>query len=251
MIPQLSRDRLAVLAALIAPLAIAAVLVPFRTHFANTDAALILVLVVVAVAANGLRVAGILAALSAALWFDFFLTRPYEHLAITARADLETSVLLLAVGIGVTELAVWGRRQHTVASQRAGYLAGISDAAAAVASGRSPSILIDDVSTQLTSLLALRECHFEYGVAGVGGPLRLGHDGQVTRGRENWDIERAGLPEDCEVELLVQNGDLLRGRFLFRPAAGSRPSLAQRLVAVALADQVGAALGAQVRQGRS
>jgi hypothetical protein len=36
----LSRDRLAVLAALVAPVAVAAILVPFRTSFPNTDAAL-------------------------------------------------------------------------------------------------------------------------------------------------------------------------------------------------------------------
>jgi hypothetical protein len=50
----LSRDRLAVLAALVTPLALAAILVPFRGSFPNTDAALaMLLLVVVAVAANG------------------------------------------------------------------------------------------------------------------------------------------------------------------------------------------------------
>jgi K+-sensing histidine kinase KdpD len=50
--------------------------VPFRASFPNTDAALALLLVVVAVAANGYRLAGYLAALAAAVWFDFFLTRP-------------------------------------------------------------------------------------------------------------------------------------------------------------------------------
>jgi len=56
----LSRDHVAVAAGLAAPLALTAVLVPFRTSFANTDAALVLVLVVVAVAAagNSSRLAG-------------------------------------------------------------------------------------------------------------------------------------------------------------------------------------------------
>jgi K+-sensing histidine kinase KdpD len=101
-----------VIAALAAPLALTAILVPFRHSFPNTDAALALILVVVAVAANGYRLAGYLAALSAAVWFDFFLTRPYEHFSITRRADIETTVLLLVIGAAVTELAVWGRRQH-------------------------------------------------------------------------------------------------------------------------------------------
>ena len=54
----LTRDRIAVLAAFVAPLALTAVLVPFRPSFPNTDAALALLLVVVAVAANGYRLAG-------------------------------------------------------------------------------------------------------------------------------------------------------------------------------------------------
>ena len=72
----LTRDRLAVLAALAAPAALAAILVPFRTSFPNTDAALAMLVVVVAVAASGYRLAGYLAAVSAAAWFDFFLTQP-------------------------------------------------------------------------------------------------------------------------------------------------------------------------------
>jgi K+-sensing histidine kinase KdpD len=66
------RGRAAVTAGLLAPLAVAAVLLPFRDDLANTSVAL--VLVIVAVAATGHRVAGLLAALSAAVWFNFFWT---------------------------------------------------------------------------------------------------------------------------------------------------------------------------------
>lgn len=57
---------------------------------------LAMVLVVVAVAANGYRLAGYLAAVSTAAWFDFFLTRPCEQFNITRRNDIETTVLLRA-----------------------------------------------------------------------------------------------------------------------------------------------------------
>ena len=165
----LNRDRLAVLAAIAVPLALAVVLVPFRSGFPNTDAALALIVVVVAVAANGDRLAGVLAAVSAAVWFDFFLTQPYERFSITSRSDVETTVLLLVIGVAVTELAVWGRHQHAAASRRADYLDGISSAARAVATGRSPSVLMEQVTGQLTALLALRSCQFQYGVAGLAG----------------------------------------------------------------------------------
>ena len=162
---RLSRDRLAVLAGLVAPVALAAILVPFRSSIPNTDAALAMILVVVAVAANGYRLAGILAALSVAVWFDFFLTRPYETFSITRRNDIETTVLLLVIGVAVTEIAVWGRRQHLAASRRAGYLDGISSAAQAVAAGGSASALIEQVTRQLTQLLSLRSCSFQRGIA--------------------------------------------------------------------------------------
>ncbi len=236
------RDQLAVLAALVAPLLLTAILVPLRSSLPNTDAALVLMLVVVAVAAAGYRLAGALAALSAAVWFDFFLTRPYERFTITRAADIETTVLILVIGMAVTEIAVWGRRQHLAASRSAGYLEGINAAAEAVASGGSPTALIDEVSAQLTRLLSLQSCRFQYGVAGLGKPARLRHDGMLTTADPAWDVARDGLPADTE--LLVENHGILEGRFLMTPRPGFRPSLEQRLVAVAFADQVGAALAA-------
>jgi Domain of unknown function (DUF4118) len=240
----LSRDRLAVAAGLVAPLALAAILVPFRTSFANTDAALAMILIVVAVAAAGNRLAGYVAAISAAAWFDFFLTRPYEQFAISRAADIETTVLLLVIGAAVTEIAVWGRRQHAAASRRAGYLAGINDAARAAAAGDSPSALIGRIAASLTQLLSLRSCEFQYGVAGLGRPGRLEHDGEVMVGGRRCDVQADGLPGDAGTELLVESGGRLQGRFLMQPDPAARPTREQLLVAVALADQAGGALAA-------
>jgi K+-sensing histidine kinase KdpD len=239
----LTRDRVAVLAALMAPLVLAAVLVPFRDRLPNTDAALAMLLVVVAVAANGYRLAGILAALSAAVWFDFFLTQPYERFTITRRTDIETAVLLLVIGVAVTEISVWGRRQHAAASRRAGYIDGIYSAAHAVAAGGSPPALIDQVTGQLTHLLSLRSCRFQYGMAGLGQPARLQHDGTVTAAGRPWDADADGLPPGADIELLAESGGILRGRFLMTPLPGAHPTHEQRLLAVAFADQAGAALG--------
>src|SRR5258708_7141648 len=94
------------------PLADCAVLTLFRDSIANTNAALGLVLLIVAAACTGIRSAGFLAALSSAASFDFFLTEPYNRFTITDRTDLETAVLLVLVGAAVTEVALWGRRQQ-------------------------------------------------------------------------------------------------------------------------------------------
>jgi K+-sensing histidine kinase KdpD len=237
------RDRLAVLGGLLVPLTLAAVLVPFRASFPNTDAALALILVVVAVAANGYRLAGVVAAVSAAVWFDFFLTRPYERFTITRREDIQTTLLLLVIGVAVTEIAVWGQRQHAAASRRAGYLDGIHAAAQAVATGASPSALIEQVAGQLTRVLFLESCRFQYGAAGLGRPARMQHDGTVITARQQpWDVDAEGLPPGTDTELLVEGGGVFQGRFLMTPRPSARPILEQRLLAVALADQVGVAL---------
>jgi K+-sensing histidine kinase KdpD len=245
-----SRDRLAGLAGLAAPLALAVVLVPFRASFPDTDAALAMLLVVVAVAANGDRLAGVLAAVSAAVWFDFFLTQPYERFTITRRTDIETTVLLLVIGVAVTEIAVWGRRHYTSASRRAGYLDGINNAARAAATGSSTQALIGQVSSQLMQLLSLRSCIFQYGVAGLGRPARLHRDGSVTFGERRWAADGEGFPVDTDMELLVEGGGVFQGRFLMTPVPGTRPGLERRLLAVAFADQVGAALASSHPAGQ-
>jgi K+-sensing histidine kinase KdpD len=240
----LSRSRLALLAGLLVPLALTAIMVPFRASVANTDAALALILVIVAVAAAGYRPAGYLAAVSSGAWFDFFLTRPYERFDITRAADIETTILLLVIGIAVTEIAVWGHREHATASRRSGYLEGINDAARAVAVAASPSSLADDVAARLAGLLGLRSCQFQYGRAGLGRPARIERDGQVTVAGSPWDAEQFGLPHTSGTELLVESGDRLQGRFLMDPEPAARPTREQLLVAVAFADQVASALAA-------
>ncbi len=247
---QISRDRVAVLAGLAAPLALSAILVPFRASFPNTDAALALVLVIVAVAATGNRLAGLLAAASAAVWFDFFLTMPYERFTITRHTDIETTVLILAVGAAVTEIAVRGRQYHASAARREGYLDGMNAAAAAVATGSDPQLLVDQVCGQLTRLLSLSACRYQNGTAGMGHPPRLLRDGRVMFGDAIWDTEHEGLPPGIDTELLVEAGGLLQGRFLLMPRPGARPTLEQRLIAVALADQTGAALAGRRLAGQ-
>ena len=68
--------QLALPIALCAPPAAAAALIPARSHTDNANIALGLVVVVVAVATLGHRLATVVSAVSAAAWFDFFQTRP-------------------------------------------------------------------------------------------------------------------------------------------------------------------------------
>lgn len=131
-------DRIALIAALVAPFLAALALVPFRTDLSATNAALVLVVAVVAVAALGTRAAGALAALSAAAWFDFFLTRPYGRFTITGGDDVQTAVLLLVVGLIVSQLAVRARRLQGAVITDASHLSQLEGTARLAEAGDSP-----------------------------------------------------------------------------------------------------------------
>ncbi|GAA2838567.1 DUF4118 domain-containing protein [Kribbella solani] len=230
---------------LLAPPAVCALLTPFRSHFDNANAALVLVVVIVAVAVFGIRVAGVLAAVSSAVWFDFFLTVPYNSFRIDSSNDVEQAVLLMVIGVAVTQIAIWGRRQQANASRRRGYLDGVITTSQAVAAGASADDLIEQVRAELTAVLGIDGVKFVAGSKQTEAP-RLNPDGTVARGQHVLKVERDGLPTNAEIELIVQHAGATRGRFLLTAASRiARPDLEQRLVAVALADQVGAALSTQ------
>ena len=228
--------------ALAVPLAVCAALAAVRESVPSDNAVLVLVLVVVAVAATGSRVPGIVAALSSAVWFDFFLTRPFHHFAIADRDDVETAVLLTLVGIGVTEIALWGRRQQAQLSEREGYLTGVISAADLVARGQAtPQVVLDFVGHQIVDVLRLDSCTY---VAGPpGSHPRLERDGRVTRDGSTIDVDRTGLPVNDVIELPVGRAGDAPGRFVLTAASRvvwTTPE--QRRVAVTLADQAASVL---------
>lgn len=240
------RDRLAFAAALAGPPAVAAVLLPWRATLQPTDVALLLVVVVVAVAANGRREPGLLAAVGAAVWYDFFWTRPYERFTITSHEDVETTVLLLVVGAAVSELAARGRRSRQTVRADTAYLASIHTAANQASTGLTVPEFIEHVRAQLTELLALRAARFEQGTY-LGHPPRLDEHGELIWDSKPWDLEQHGMP-DQEFELRARSNGQTWGRFMLTPTPGTAPSPEARRVAVVLANQVGAALAGQSGQ---
>ena len=205
---------------------------------------LVLVVWVVAAAATGDRVAGILAAVSSGVWFDFFLTEPYLRFAIADSNDIEATVLLVLISLAVTEVALWGYRQQAQASRRSGYLDGVLSAARAVAEGDTPTrAMVDVVARHIKEVLDASDCRY------VDGPVHdsriavLDHDGVLARGGHPVDVDRVGLPTDEYVAVLVRRGAQVRGHFLVTATSHlAYPTREQRRVAVVLADQVAAAL---------
>ena len=228
--------------AVILPILVAAGLAALGDSLTTATAVLVLVLVVVAVGAAGDRVAGVLAAVSSGLWFDFFLTEPTGQFAIDDPDDLEVAVLLVVVGVVVTEIALWGLRQQDRAARRAGFLDGVLESADAAA-GRDvvPGEARRRVADRITTVLGLDRTRFVAGPAPSRGVALLRRDGSVERDGETVPVEREGLPTDVELCLPVPGADGAAGHFRLTAASRVlRPSLEQRRVAVLLADQCAA-----------
>jgi hypothetical protein len=237
-----SGDRLPVSALVVAvagPVVVAVVLLPFRADLRTSNVALILVLAVLVAAIVGGRLGGALAAVSAAVSLDFLFTRPYYSFSISDGGDVQTVALLLVVGLVVGEIVARSRHSHAVARRRSREAEHLRHLAELAAGGESSGRLVALVQNELTSILDLKSCRFERPPFRSTLP-QLRHRGvRVNAGKPDAD----GL--SSQLELPVRGGGKLLGRFvLTMPADGTgiRLPAESRELAVALADQLGAAL---------
>jgi K+-sensing histidine kinase KdpD len=228
------------LAALVVPIAVALLLVPSRGHLSSADDALVLVVATVAIASRGNRGAAALAAVVAAASFDFLLTRPYGSFRISRQGDITTELLFLAVGLLVGELAARGRRHQRVAAQGQVEITRLHDLAQRIADGEEPEFVLIAVANELRELLHLQDCRFVREQPSGKGAW-IAHDGTVRLNPLRWPTATAGLPTR-QVELPVRGGGKVLGTFLLTPTPVAPISQEQCLVAVALADQLGATL---------
>lgn len=231
--------------ALVAPLAIALALVPSRTEFASAAAALIFVAAIVALAVAGTRFTGFIASASSALWYDFFLTRPYDRLYISHQHDVETTICLLVVGLMVSELAARNRHHSIVSAEVSEYVDMVRELTD-VANRRTPSsAVIDQATSLLVPLLSLRDCQFDRQPSNP--PMaRIVQNGDVHHVGMEWPVSELGIPGP-EAEIVAEWRGRTLGRFVITPTPGEPISRERRVVAVLLASVVGAALASDVR----
>ncbi|MDQ1516052.1 MAG: hypothetical protein QOE80_1882 [Actinomycetota bacterium] len=229
----------------LAPIAVAAALVAVRGHVASANVALVLGIIVVTAGALGGRAAGTVAALTAAASYDFFHTRPYLSLLIHDADDVEMTILLLVLGLVSGQLA-W--RSRVAARQRDGGRGGLDQIrrlADQVAHGNESAEVIAAARDELLALFDLVDVRFE------AAPFhdridipQLERTGVVAHRR--YRMQPGG---DLEVELpaegialpVMSRGQIV-GRFILDFGPGAGATLEQRVVAIALADQVGASL---------
>jgi hypothetical protein len=238
--PTIRTDTVLPVVAVVAPILTAALLIPWRGRLDTADNALFLVVVIVAVASTGRRMAALLCAIASALSFDFFLTRPYYSFRITNHQDLITELLLLVVGIAVGELAARGRSHLREANDSKETVALLHSVTELVAVGREPREVVSAALAELQRLLSLRDGYFTRRDPGNLG-ARITPQGQLTVAGQSWVTEDLGLPTS-RVDLPVRAQGWLLGHFVLTPTRG-RPVSGQHLMAaVAVADLVGAVL---------
>jgi hypothetical protein len=220
----------------------------------NSAAALVLVLFVVGAAATGDRLAGVLAAVSSAVGFDFFLTVPYLQLRIDSVEDVLLAGLLLLVGVAVSELASWGIRQSAVASQQSAFVKGALESADLAAGSTSLPDALDRVADSIKRVLGAEQVSFEYGDHDPTAAA-INRDGTMRYKGRVFDVDLTGLPVGPYVYTaipVVQQGAQVGFFRIANPTQDVRPSRDQLRVAVLLAGQwsLRAAPTRRTREGR-
>ncbi|MGZ6952249.1 MAG: DUF4118 domain-containing protein [Acidimicrobiia bacterium] len=240
--PIASLPPIAWVVALAGPVVVSTALVPLRSEIRTSNVSLVLVLVILGAAVLGGRLAGAISAIVATASFDFFFTRPYSSFTVNSRDDVETAVLLLAVGIAVGELVFRARRSRLRADESRAEVVRVRRLSELAAGGESRGRLIGIVQGELVSLLPVRECHFE---------PRTPHDmPELThKGLRIPGSHGAGARTPLgRVALPVFGGGRPMGRFVLDLESGPMGVLVSpedQALALALADQLGTVLASE------
>lgn len=240
-----------VAAGALAPIVAAILLIAVRGVIDSTNIALALVVVVVTAGALGGRVAGACAAVTAALSFNFFHTRPYLSLRIASADDAETMALLLLIGLIVGQVAAVARRREGDVQRGREEVERVWRVVEKAVSGAEVDDVITTARGELVGLLHLHDCWWF-----------AGHDGSTMP-----VLQPSGVFEGTRVHRLA-GGDFelplggfdipvraegkVLGHFRCVPIAGVGVGLGRRRTAVVLADAVGlASRGARSLHGPS
>lgn len=235
--------------AALGPIVVASLLVIVRDHVASANAALVFVIVVVVAAALGGRWVGVTAAVVSGLSFDFFLTRPYGSLTIDKTDDIIATILLVVVGLIVGEVVVWAHKGHRQSKRGRDEIARLHRVAEQVAAGGSTNDVLETVRAELTELLSLRSCEFEQPPFGMPLP-RLARNGGIDIAHRRILRGEFALPaEGVEIPVLGRGRQL--GRLVLEPEPDVGVSIEERVVAIAISDQLGAVLAADLHSPKT
>jgi hypothetical protein len=119
-------------------------------------------------------------------------------------------------------------------------IARLHDLSQRIAQGEEPDFVLIAVAAELRELLSLQDCQFLREQPSGKGAW-IASDGTVRLNPLRWPAASAGLPTR-RVELPVHGGGEVVGTFILTPTPSTPITHEQCVVAVALADQLGAAM---------
>ena len=153
----------------------------------------------------------------------------------------DASALLLAVGVVVGTVAAGGHRAAMREREGRSEIDAIHRVAEAVASGAPKRSVVETARRELIGVLHLAGCDFDERTAPSSLP-RLERTG--TFHGATFTYVQGGFVLPSGIDLEVASGGAMRGRFVLHGRPDKPVSIAARLAAVVIADQVGAALAA-------
>lgn len=223
---------------LVLPAVVAASLIPFRDVITAPTQTLILVLPVLAVAVLAHRGAAALAAVSAALTYDVFLTQPYYSFTIDAAEDVEAALVLGSIGIIAGTLVAREVEARMRSTSRADEVAALQSVSRMLATGNTDR-LVEVATERIRDLLDLRSCDWSAGFHG-----QVGHVMSASGSLTGW--RGAGFP-DGTVEVPVVNRGTELGRLLLRSRSPAPVSVEERRTVLAVADLLAVGLATAPR----
>src|ERR1700690_2078505 len=108
--PEDGSDLIGIAVGALGALALSVAMIPLRRHLHNDNMALALVRPVRLAGVLGGRLPGAIAAIAAALCFDFFFTMPYLSLRIASGNDLASAGVLIVVALISAEVGIRARQ---------------------------------------------------------------------------------------------------------------------------------------------
>jgi hypothetical protein len=147
------------------------------------------------------------------------------------------------VGLIVGEVVVWAHRGHHRSRRGRDEIARLHRVAEQVAAGDRPEDVLRSVAAEVSELLSLRSCRFERPPFGDPLPQR-GRNGSIETRYRRFERGEFTLP-DGGVEIPVLGRGRQLGRLVLVPEPGVGVSIEERIVAIAISDQLGAVLAAE------
>jgi len=229
------RRAVAYVLAVVLPVIVATAMIPFRVDHGRV-AVLVLVVPVVVVALLGATGPAVVAALCAALAYDFLLVEPYYTFAIEDTDEVVAALTLLLVGVVVGVLSGRLVRLSVRESTRRDELRHLVDFIRANSEDRDAAELGTIACGHIAAVLNLTGCVWQPGQEPATGPILLG-DGNLMGLVSELGSDRAVLPDRVELPVWRENRQL--GRFILTATPRHVVSYEERVIAAAIAELYG------------